>query len=171
MSLNHGALISHILPLFEAQSFSSEAAVFAASMIGPMQVVGRLVMISVERRLSAIGIGVVCLLSMAAAATCLLFASGQVWLAVAFVVLHGAGYGVTSILKPVIIADLLGRQNFGAVSGWLALPLLGGSAAAPMLAAGLWGFGGTDMVIIAAITAALVGLVSLSIAARISRNT
>ena len=36
---------------------------------------------------------------------------------VGFVILHGAGYGVTSITHPVVTAEYLGHQGFGTISG------------------------------------------------------
>ena len=60
-------------------------------------------------------------------------------LLVMFVLLHGAGYGVTSIVRPTLIVDLLGRMNFGlVVSGLLAVTFLAATAASPTIAALAW---------------------------------
>jgi MFS family permease len=89
-------------------------------------------------------------------------------LLVAFVLFQGSGYGVTSIIRPVITAEFLGRKNFGVISGLLAVPFITATAAAPTVAAFVWEKGGYDRVILLALSAAGVGLVSLILAASLS---
>ena len=146
IALSHGVLITHLLPMLAERGVATGVAVLAASGIGPMQVVGRLAMMSVERRVS---MNAVCGLSFAlmiAAMVALIQAGADPWLLAAFVVLQGAGYGVTAITRPVVTATVLGREGFGAVSGALALPFITASAVAPTLAAAVWTVGGYDMV-------------------------
>jgi len=75
-------------------------------------------------RNAIIGIVIGCYLAMFGAAMCLLFGGGTTGLIAAFVILHGAGWGVTSIVRPVITAEFLGRQGFGVISGMIALPFM-----------------------------------------------
>ena len=89
-------------------------------------------------------------------------------LLVAFVLFQGSGYGVTSIVRPVVTAEFLGRTNFGVISGLLALPFIFATAASPTIAAFVWETGGYDRVITLAIAAAVVGLASLLIAASLT---
>ena len=49
-------------------------------------------------------------------------------LVVAFVLFQGSAFGLTSIIRPVITAEFLGRRNFGVVSGLIALPYLSATA-------------------------------------------
>lgn len=167
IALNHGVLITHILPLLDERVINPEAAVLAASMIGPMQVAGRLAMMAAERYVSTLIIFSACFLSMSVAAISLLGTSAVPVLIVSFVVLHGAGYGVTSIVRPVTTAEFLGRKNFGLIAGLLAVPFLGAGAASPTIAALVWEQVGYDGVIWLAAIASIVGLVSLLIAAMI----
>jgi len=83
---------------------------------------------------------------MAAAVASLILAGTAPVLLAAFVVLQGAGYGVTAISRPVVSATVLGRDGFGAISGALALPFITASAVAPTLAAAVWSVGGYDAV-------------------------
>ncbi len=147
IALNHGILITHLLPLLQERGVPEATAILAASMIGPMQVAGRLAMLGVERYVSNLGITAVCFLAMGAAALALLSAGPASILIVVFVVLQGSGYGVTGIMRPVVIAELLGRRNFGVLAGYLALPFLIATAAAPTIAALVWQAGGYDRVI------------------------
>jgi MFS family permease len=165
IALDHGALFTHILPMLGERGFSEPTAVFAASMIGPMQVAGRLIALAVERRVSPLGITLSSLVAMGVAALSLLGSSAAPVLLGVFVFFQGAGYGVTSIVRPVVTAELLGRRNFGVISGFLAIPFLGMAAAAPTVAAILWTVGGYDAVILLAIAAAAVGFLAITGAA------
>jgi len=78
-----------------------------------------------------------------------------------FIMLQGAGFGVMSIMRPVMTAELFGRKNFGLISGSLAVPYLGAAAAAPTVAALIYWAGGYDLVIWFAGGAAGLGLASL----------
>jgi len=83
-----------------------------------------------------------------------------------FVLLHGAGYGVYSIVRPVLTAEVLGRAGFGVVHGTMATAAIVATAAAPSLAAVLQAVDGYDVVILAAIAAILTGLAALVAALR-----
>ena len=169
IALDHNVLLTHLLPLFNDRGIQREAAVFAASMIGPMQVAGRLAMVAVGHRVSALGIFIVAYISMIIAGL-FLFGSGRfpVFLA-GFVLFQGAGFGVMSIMRPVMTAEIFGRLNFGLISGSLATPYLGAAAAAPTIAALIYWVGGYDWVILFAISTSGLGLVSLTAAATLSR--
>ena len=168
IALNHGMLLTHLLPLLNERGVPSGMAVFAASMIGPMQVTGRLMMLVVGRWFSSLGLFVVCFMAMGFAALSLLGVSAQSWLIISFVLFQGAGYGVTSILRPVFTADVLGYKNFGLIAGLLAMPFQGAAAVAPTMAAFIWGVGGYDLVIWFAGGAVVLGLISLLTAATLS---
>lgn len=161
IAIDHGIVITHILPLLDDRGINDEAAVLAAAMIGPMQVCGRLAMMAAERYVSIRVIAVGCYVTTALAATTLLAASVLPSLVVAFVILQGAGYGVTSIVRPVLVAELLGRRNFGVIAGMLALPFMAGYAVAPTLAAFAWQYGGYGLVLVVAIAASILGLLAL----------
>jgi predicted MFS family arabinose efflux permease len=168
VALGHGLVLTHLLPLLDERGVGRDTAVLAASMIGPMQVAGRLAMMAAEKHTSMIVIGAACFVAMGIAALSLLGAAAAPMLLVMFVVFHGAGYGVTSIVRPVLIADLLGRINFGLVAGLLAVPFLAASAASPTIAALIWGIGGYDLMIWVVVSAILLGLVTLLTAAKLA---
>jgi len=161
IALEHGMLLTHLLPLLDERGIHGETAILAASMIGPMQVAGRLAMIAAERHVSMLGIAAVSYVSLGIAGVSLLSTSVIPALLVGFVLFQGSGYGVTSIVRPVVTADLLGRTNFGVISGLLALPFITATAAAPTIAAFVWQRGGYDRVIELAIGAACIGLMTL----------
>jgi predicted MFS family arabinose efflux permease len=171
IALDHNVLLTHLLPLLDEQDIAPGVAVLAASLIGPMQVFGRVGMVTFERRIKPINIFVTCFVLMAIAALALSALSITPLLLALFVLFQGAGYGVTSIMRPVITADFLGRKEFGVVSGLLAIPFLLTAASAPTIAALVWEIGGYDLVIIVALLASIVGLISLLQALRVSKKS
>ncbi len=147
IALEHGMIITHLLPILDDKGLPAAWAVLAASSIGPMQVAGRLGMIVLGRRLAIASIAVLSVACLALAAVNLYLAGVAAVFAAAFVVLQGAGNGVVSIARPVLTAECLGRANFGAISGLVGLMFMLMMAASPVVASLLWGLGGYDLVI------------------------
>jgi len=169
IAFDHAALLAHLLTLLAERGVHEDVAVLAAAMIGPMQVTGRLAMLSVEKALSPINVAMFSFGALFVAAVALFSTRGEPMLLVVFVLFQGAGYGVTTILRPVLIADLLGRRRFGVIAGFLAIPYIGAFAVAPSLASVTWSIGGYDWVIAFAGAAALIGLLALIGAAKTAR--
>jgi MFS family permease len=169
LGLNHSAILNHFLPMLAERGIPDGMAVFAAAMIGPMQVAGRLAMMAVERHVSNRGITIACFLSVSLATVSLISASLVPMMLVPFVILQGSGHGVTSIMKPLVIGDILGRANFGAISGSQAMIFKLTVAAAPFVGALLWELGDYDLVLGVMLTAALAGLALFLLAARGAR--
>ncbi len=158
----HFSLLTHLLPLLSERGLSDETAVLTASSLGPMQVAGRLAMLAMEKHVSTFWIAFTCFLAVSGAAIALFCSQAVPLLLPLFVVLQGAGIGMSSILRPVMTAELLGRAHFGLISGLLAIPPILAAALAPTLAALVWGLGGYEMVILMAIVTAVVGLGCIS---------
>lgn len=157
LSLMHGAVLNHLLPLLSERAIPLEFAVLVASLIGPMQVVGRLVMVSLQSRFVATQFMLAAYFTMIAAVVALLFAERSQALVLLFVVLYGSAWGTVSILRPLIAREILGAQNFGAKSGALALLFLMASAAAAYVGAVLWAIGGYALMLVVLIVLALLG--------------
>jgi len=147
MMLNHSSLVSHFLPLLDERSIPLELAVLAASMFGPMQVLGRVLMVIAERWMSVLVMCGVSFALLVISCTALIYSIENPWLIFVFVVLQGMGVGISSIMRPLVIAELLGYRGFGAISGMTASITLMATAAAPTLAAAIWVIGGYDIVL------------------------
>ena len=160
-ALNHGMLISHVLPILDDRGIDAGLAVLAASCIGPMQVAGRLVLMATDRFASTVVASTGCFAMMAVAGVCLLDAGAALAFLAGFVVLQGAGIGIASVMRPVVTAELLGRRNFGVVSGMIGLMHMGGYALGPSVSAMVWAWGGYDRVIILAAGAAIAATAAL----------
>ena len=94
-------------------------------------------------------------------------ASGNVLLLWSFALFQGLSAGVVSILRPLLIADVLGQRHFGAIAGMIAMAPLGAMAAAPVVGAVLLQAGG--VVLLLAVTTVL-GLLALAAAVLIRRG-
>lgn len=144
--LNHGILLTYVLALFADRGATPGMAVLAAACIGPSQVVGRLALLFAGAR---VGAAQATRLALAG----VVVASGVLWLAgvapvlvFGFALAQGAGAGLMSILRPVLIAEVLGRQGFGVVSGAAAVGPILATAAAPSVGAALLAMGGPGLV-------------------------
>lgn len=171
IALNHGVLLNHIIPILVDRGLTEAMAVTVASLIGPSQVAGRLVMMQFDHRVSAITLSTVAFTGLSLAAAVLFLAGASPLLAFLFAATQGATYGVTNILKPVITAESLGTTGFGGISGLLAVPNLAGFAVAPFIGAALWQFGGYTTAIAAAGIAAILGLAAIAWLAVLMRRS
>ena len=160
-ALDHGMLISHVLPILDDRGIDAGLAVLAAACIGPMQVAGRLALMATDRFASTAAASIGCFAMMGIAGVCLLHAGATPSLVAGFVVLQGAGIGIASVMRPVVTAELLGRRNFGVVSGLVGLMHMGGYALGPSVSAMVWAWGGYDRVIVLAVGAAVAAAAAL----------
>jgi len=169
-ALDHGMLISHVLPILDDRGIDVGLAVLAASLVGPMQVAGRLVLMATDRLASTAAASTGCFAMMAVAGTCLFHTDAAPALLIGFVALQGAGIGIASVMRPVVTAELLGTRNFGVVSGLVGLMHMGGYALGPSVSAMVWTWGGYDRVIVLAVVAAIAATAALLAAWRGGRR-
>ena len=162
LSLNHGIVISHMLPIFYDRGLNVGLAVLMASLIGPMQVAGRVTMLAFEKYVSVYVFCAASFIAIFVAGWALFFCQRGVMLIAIFVILQGAGYGVLSIIRPTVITELLGRRDFGIISGLLAIGFVIGTAIAPTVGSVLWIYGTYDLVIIFAISIPALALFTLA---------
>ena len=63
LALNHGVVLNHLLPLLDERNVPDDLAILVISLIGPMQVAGRVMWLLVDKHWSIIRITVACFLS------------------------------------------------------------------------------------------------------------
>jgi MFS family permease len=157
--LNHGILLTYVLLLFEDRGASAGIATIAAASIGPSQVVSRLILLKNSARIGNVAATLWSLGCIVMASVVLMLAGFAPVLVLGAAVLQGAGAGLLSILRPMLVADLLGRHGFGAISGGIAVAPILATAAAPSLGAALLHVGGPVAVYISCFVMAAVGLI------------
>jgi MFS family permease len=154
------AMSVHVIPILEAKGLSALAAAGFAALIGPMQVTGRVLEVTVGRRFPVARVGLVALGVMPLALFLLWAAREGGWLIAAFALLYGASNGVFTIVRGAMPMELFGRSHYGAINGALSAPYLISHASGPLLGAYAWtAFGGNYDAMIAAL--ALVSLTGL----------
>ncbi|MDD9910750.1 MAG: MFS transporter [Ahrensia sp.] len=162
-TVNHSMLINHLLPMLAERGVAAVFAVTAASMIGPMQVAGRVVMIATERHVSNRATTVFCFVSMTLAVLCLWTAGASETLIFTFVVLQGAPWGVMSIARPAVTRDVLGAAGFGVNSGRISGLSLAGAAIAPFGGALIWSAAGYNALLLFAFAMMAVATIIIAV--------
>lgn len=157
IALVHGATLQHLLPMLTERGVPLGFAVLVASLVGPMQVVGRLVMVALERTAPAATFLYGAFAVMAAAITLLLLAGDNTALILCFVLLFGSAWGLVSILRPVIARELLGQANFGSKSGYLTLIFQTSVASSALFGALIWSLAGYETLLVVLIGLAALG--------------
>ena len=150
--LCQGAAVSavtfHIVPLLGERGLSTALVLLAIALIGPAQVVGRLVLLGLGRRASTSLMGSITVTFLPLSMLALLLVEGEsVWLYV-FVTLYGAGNGLMTIVRGASVVEFLGAEGFGAINGALGVPTTIARALAPTLAALIWDWQGDYTVVI-----------------------
>lgn len=133
--LSHWMIAHLLIPVLVGRGYSQELAVFAAAVIGPAQVAGRFALMYSEARISNARATMLTLCAMFVATMFLALSGAGVGLVVAYVLVQGAAIGMTTILRPVLIADMLGAENYGANAGRIQVPSMIINAFAPMIGA------------------------------------
>jgi len=131
-SLISTSMSAHLLGVLHALKLPSEQAVWAASSIGVMQVLGRFLELGFGARQHPARVGLVTFAALSASIFLLLGISAAPWLVIAFVVLYGTSNGLLTIVKATLPVQLFGLRNAGAVLGDFSMPSLVTRAFAPL---------------------------------------
>lgn len=171
LMLSHFGIVTHFIPLLLERKVIDGAEVVFSSLIGPMQVVGRLVMIALQgKKFSINSISVLIFLFKAFAVGCLMIAGNNIFLIILFVIFMGAGAGMTSISRAVVVADIMGYERFASISGVIALGSIGGAAVGPIFGAQLWEIGGYDLMLKIVLIILFIGLANYLTALKLNKK-
>jgi hypothetical protein len=137
------AFIFHAYPLLLERGFDTAAVVFAMAVIGPAQVAGRIAI-----WVFASGVQIRIIGSLVVIAFPFVFLGLMVtpplFLPVALIAaIYGAANGIMTIIRGLVVPEMLTRDAYGAINGALAVPTLIAKAAAPFGAALLWAASGS----------------------------
>lgn len=125
------AMAAHLPRLLQEAGASLPAAIFAAALVGPAQVAGRVLEFSLMRHLHPLLAGRVATLAHPIGAAGLLAAGAPA--SVFFTVAHGAGNGVMTIAIGTLPLALFGAAGYGLRLGLLLVPARILQASAPFL--------------------------------------
>ncbi len=141
-ALVFSAMSLHLISILHDRGMPAYYAAGIGTMIGPMQVLGRVLETTLGKKATTRQIGLIAI-SLLPAALMLLFAPAT-WLLVygLFAAMYGIGNGVMTIVRGTLPAELYGREAYGAISGAMATPVTIAFAAGPSVAAFLYTLGG-----------------------------
>ena len=150
--------IHHQLAIFAERNVSRDVAILAASFVGPMQVAGRIAMVAAGRFASNHLVAILSFTAMGTSIIMLMYSGSAIGFVAAYAILFGAAHGVVSIIRPGLAYAILGKENFGAKSGFLASLFFVGGAIAPFTGSLIWNAGGYDTVLVFLVCLAILGL-------------
>jgi predicted MFS family arabinose efflux permease len=107
----------HMLRIIENEGFTAEAAALIAMVMGPAQVLARLIEVLGGQRFDPLMTGRVALGALAACIALLLATPSSLATAVAFAALYGAAQGLITIARGTVPLQLFGPEGYGALVG------------------------------------------------------
>lgn len=129
---NIAAMAAHLPGVLARAGVAPEAALVAASLVGPMQVLSRVLDSSLLRRVPPLVSARLATAAHPLAAVALGLGSGGALAPAAFAVIHGAGNGMLTIVRGTLPLALFGAQGYGARQGILLAPMRLLQALAPL---------------------------------------
>ena len=148
LAIAHGSVVTHIIPLLLERQIQPGNELLISSLMGPMQVLGRIIMIVLQKKNLSINIiSNLTFILKIVGIICLLIADNNLYMLLLFVMFQGSGAGMTSISRAVVTANIMGYDRFASISGVMAVGFIGGAALAPILGAQLWEIGGYDLML------------------------
>ena len=116
------AIAAHLIGLLTATGLAARDAVLIGSLIGPMQVAGRVMEFAFGRHVRARAVGTLAFALMVASLAIFTQVHGVWIVALAFVIPYGWSNGVMTIARGTVPAELFGTRGYGALLGRLARP-------------------------------------------------
>jgi MFS family permease len=159
------AFIFQFVPLLTIWGVETAAILTSVAIIGPMQVVGRIVLMCFSARLETREIGMAVTVLLPASVLALLFFPPTLLSLGLVATLYGAGNGIMTIVRGIAVSDLIGRTHYGAINGALTVPTTVAKALAPFMAAVIWSaVGDPSLMLWTILGSALLGTVGFVLA-------
>lgn len=126
---------AHLIPMLTEKGLPVSQQLAVAALIGPAQVVGRMLMMRAAVR-HPVRLSLPVYLLMSTGLLCFALGHGA-WLMVA-AVLYGCANGVNTMLRAMAMPELISPHHYATLNGLMMTPVLLMQAAAPWLGALLW---------------------------------
>jgi MFS family permease len=143
----------HFYPLLIERGFETSTVVAVIAIIGPSQVVGRIMVWGIAGRASVAIIGKVVMLALPISLLLLLLLPPAFASLAIFAIIYGAANGVITIVRGIAVPEMLTREAYGVINGILAIPTAIAKASAPLGVALLWAAAGSYEVVLIAVLA------------------
>ncbi|RXZ32326.1 MFS transporter [Oxalobacteraceae bacterium CAVE-383] len=137
-ALVFSAMSLHLISILHDRGVSASHAAAIGAMVGPMQVLGRILETTIGKKASSRQVGVVATWLLPFALALLIAPSEWFLIYGVFAITYGIGNGVMTIVRGTLPAELYGRETYGAISGAMSTPVLIAIAAGPFVASLLY---------------------------------
>ncbi|NKI72292.1 MFS transporter [Collimonas pratensis] len=159
-ALVFSAMSLHLISILQARGVSPGHAAAIGAMVGPMQVLGRILETTIGKKATSRQVALIAIWLLPLSLALLLAPSEWLFIYGVFAAMYGIGNGVMTIVRGTLPAELYGRETYGAISGAMATPVLIAIAAGPFVASLVYSLtGGYAGTILALIGIALLGAV------------
>jgi hypothetical protein len=125
------SMVAHLPRLLQAAGTTAGAAVAIGALVGPAQLAGRIMEFGLMGRINPLVSARCAAIAHPFGAAVLLGAGAP--LASLFTILHGAGNGILTVSKGILLLVLFGTSGYGARQGQIVLPARVAEACAPWL--------------------------------------
>ncbi len=161
------AMTYHLYPMLLERGFDTTMVVAGIAIIGPAQVAGRIAMWVFARERSVRVVGGATVIAFPIGLLLLFLPSSFATLAV-FGVVYGAANGIMTIVRGIAVPEMLTRDAYGAINGFLVAPGTAARALGPIIGALLWTAGGSyHLFLLVTLGGSLLVALSFGIAATI----
>jgi MFS family permease len=141
--LAFSAMSFHLIPLLDDRGVPIGVVMAIIALIGPMQVMGRVLLMVGQRHVTTIQLGAAIYFAFPISMAMLAAGISDVYGLTLFAVIYGVANGLVTILRGMAVPEFIGPEGYGVVSGALTMPTNVMRAVGPLLASLAWGaFGG-----------------------------
>ncbi len=161
----------HMYPLLQEKDITTSEVVQIIAVIGPTQVLGRLLVSRFTPSLSMRVLGSVLVGIFPFVFSLLLTDTESFWLLATVFGVYGLTNGVFTIVRSQVVPEMLSQHAYGALNGLLTIPVTIARAIGPVVAAWLWAIDQSYHIVIEAIVwSSLLLAISFWSADRVSRT-
>jgi MFS family permease len=169
--LAFSAMSFHLIPLLDDRGVPISTVMAIVALIGPMQVVGRVLLMVGQRHVTTIQLGAGIYFAFPISMAMLALGISDVYGLILFAIVYGVANGLITILRGMAVPEFIGPEGYGVVSGALTMPTNVMRAAGPLLASLAWGaFGGYTPVLWGLAAIMLVAASGFAAAALLSKR-
>jgi MFS family permease len=170
--LAFSAMSFHLIPLLAERKIEMGVVMAIIALIGPMQVVGRVLLMAAQNRISTIQLGAGIYFAFPVAMAMLALGVNDVYGLILFAIIYGVANGLLTILRGMAVPEFIGPEGYGVVSGALTMPTNIMRAAGPLLGAFAWSAAGSYTPVLWGLTVImLVAAAGFAAAAVLSKKT
>jgi hypothetical protein len=161
----------HLIPLLAERKVEIGVVMAIIALIGPMQVVGRVLLMAAQNRISTIQLGAGIYFAFPVSMAMLAMGISDVYGLILFAIIYGVANGLVTILRGMAVPEFIGPEGYGVVSGALTMPTNIMRAAGPLMGAFAWSASGNYTPVLWGLTAImLVAAAGFAAAAILSKK-